>query len=330
MHQLNNRGCVLIMKGNFFEANSIFEFAVKKFGSIEPSRNRNDSSFTCSCSCYCKKDCIDPGCSTILYDNSSSCIDYLYDDESDCEEDEEKEDRMRIDNNGSLIGRMTTNSQLRASSYCGQAHQDKYHQVYSLPIVMHDDEWDSASLQEKYSILIFNTSLCNHLLGMCLLKQETLYATSSNNTNYSIKGYQYFFEVAGMLYKLALSNISTVNPSGIDQLCHVAMFNNISHVYKTLQGCDSREAYLYDILLLKAIYWWKDSNSNLNESSSTNMMDMSPPVYGSSSLRNDTTATVTESMMTTSATSATEEIIDSFLDNIFYLISASDAPASAA
>jgi hypothetical protein len=313
------------MKGNFFEANSILEFAVKKFGTIESSRNRNDSSFTCSF----KKDRIDPSCSTILY-NNSTCIDYLSDDESDCEEDEEEEDRMSFDNNGSPIGRMTINSQLRASSYCDQAHQDKYHQVYSLPIVMHDDEWDAASLQEKYNILIFNTSLCNHLLGMCILEQETLHATSRGNINYSRKGYQYFFEVAGMLYKLALSNISTLNPNGINQLCHVAMFNNISHVYKTLEGCDSREAYLYDILLLKAIYWWKDTNSNLNESSSMNIMNMSPPTYGSSSLRNGTTTTVTESMMMTSATSATEEIIDSFLDNIFYLISASDAPASAA
>jgi hypothetical protein len=318
MHQLNNRGCVLMMKGNFFEANSIFEFAVKKFGTIEPSRNRNDSSFTSSCSC--KKDC------------NSTCIDYLLDDESDCEEEEEEGDRMSYDNNdGSPIGRMTTNSQLRASSYGGQAHQNKYHQVYSLPIVMHDGEWDAASLQEKYNILLFNTSLCNHLLGMSMLKQETIHATSSNNTSYSMKGYQHFFRVAGMLYELALCNISTLNSSGINQLCHVAMFNNISHVYKTLQGCDSREAYVYDILLLKAIYWWKDSNSNLNESSSTNMMmNMSSPIYDSSSLRNDTTATVTESMMATSVTSATEEIIDSFVDNIFYLISASDTPASAA
>ena len=316
-NQLNNRGCVLIMEGTLFEANNIFEFAVKNFGTIESSRNRYDSSFTCSCSC--KNICIDPGCSTTLYDNSP-CIDYhLSDDESDCEEDEEK-----------VIRSMTTNSQLRASSYCGQANQDKYHQVYSLPIVMHDDEWDAASLQEKYNILIFNTSLCNHLLGMYLLKHETLYASSNSNTNYSIQRYQYFFEVAGMLYKSALSNTSTLNPSGIDQLCHVAMLNNISHVYKTLQGCDSREAYYYDILLLKAIYWWKDSNSNQNGSSSTNMMNMSPPIYGSSSLRNNSTATVTESMMTTSATSATEEIIDSFLDNTFYLISASDTPASAA
>ncbi|OEU20305.1 hypothetical protein FRACYDRAFT_236380 [Fragilariopsis cylindrus CCMP1102] len=294
-NQLNNRGCVLIMEGTLFEANNIFEFAVKNFGTIESSRNRIYASIQVALRHFT----ITP--------------------QGYCEEDEEK-----------LTGSMTKNSQLRASSYCGQVNQDKYHQVYSLPLVMHDDEWAASSLQEKYNILIFNTSLCNHLLGMYLLKQETIYASSSSNTNYSIQGYQYFFEVAGMLYKSALSNISTLNPSGIDQLCHVAMFNNISHVYKTLQGCDSREAYNYDILLLKAIYWWKDSNSNLNGSSSTNMMNMSPPIYGSSSLRNDSTATVTESMMTTSVTSATEESIDSFLDNIFYLISASDTPASAA
>merc|ERR1712238_378914 len=77
------------------------------------------------------------------------------------------------------------------------------------------------------------------------------------------------FHIAKNLYRLALDNIlSFVN--GVDQLCYVAMFNNMSHVLKTLQGYNSQEVYHFDMLLFKAINWWKETHSSSfmgNESS---------------------------------------------------------------
>jgi len=58
---------------------------------------------------------------------------------------------------------------------------------------------------------------------------------------------------------LTLENVlSVVNL--VNQLCYVAMFNNMSHVLKALQGYNSPEVYHFDILLLKGINWWKETN----------------------------------------------------------------------
>ena len=156
-----------------------------------------------------------------------------------------------------------------------------------------------------------------------------------------IKGPHHYFEIAGMLYSLALNNVSTLNGNGIDRLSHIAMFNNISHVYKTLQGYDSYDAYLYDILLLKAIYWLKDSSDSnyLDHSASysldSNSYELSSRTLSSSSDVTTQTMTTTTTTATTAGAGATfatdnEEIIDTFFDNVFYLISASNPPASAA
>merc|ERR1712238_524439 len=75
------------------------------------------------------------------------------------------------------------------------------------------------------------------------------------------------FAVAKSLYRLAIENVSLV--VGVDKICYVALFNNVSHTCKTLHGYHSPEAYQYDDLLLKAIFWWRDSSSTGDESSSS-------------------------------------------------------------
>merc|ERR1712238_271980 len=74
------------------------------------------------------------------------------------------------------------------------------------------------------------------------------------------------FAVAKSLYRLAIENVSLV--VGVDKICYVALFNNVSHTCKTLHGYHSPEAYQYDDLLLKAIFWWRDSSSTDDSSSS--------------------------------------------------------------
>merc|ERR1712176_555713 len=72
-------------------------------------------------------------------------------------------------------------SRLRTLNYCGQeeyhhehaltSQHHYHHQVYSLPIVMEESEWDTAPIQDKTFVLIFNTALCNHLWGMQLMQR---------------------------------------------------------------------------------------------------------------------------------------------------------------
>ena len=69
------------------------------------------------------------------------------------------------------IRRMTNSSQLRTFSYSGQQEQDQeqdspsssrpqqkqkwiHHQVYSLPIVMNEIEWERASMDDQSFVLI--------------------------------------------------------------------------------------------------------------------------------------------------------------------------------
>jgi len=264
-------------------------------------------------------------------------------------------------------------------SYCGQQQEKKqqYQQVYSLPIVMNEEEWELSSIEDKSFVLIYNTALCNHLLGMNLLVTIRDYnqdqeagkhyiksnikdygrknsrlkqnknknkraainkTTKTNNINTLSNTCERAFHVAKNLYRLALENvISFVN--GVDQLCYVAMFNNMSHVYKTLQGFNSQEASRFDLLLLKAIFWWKDTNSfkllsssSTSSATSTQSNNISLPL--SYQDQEDTTTTTTTTMPSSSGSSSNHnnasnnscyedddlEIIDSFLENVFYLV----------
>lgn len=229
---------------------------------------------------------------------------------------------------------MTSFSRLQSISYSGQQeyHQEKYgkhlhqpqhHQVYSLPIVMEETEWETAPTQDKSFVLIFNTALCNHLWGMQLM-QQYLEATANNNSANSVPSAamaQHCREtltVSKLLYKLALEN-SVSFANGVDKMCYVALYNNLSHVCKTLEGYESMEAQWCDDMLLKAIFWWRDStqqhhNSNNNNSYSPQSRNNNNNSSGDMYLDDDV------------------EIMDAFFDNVYYRIGVPEdiAPAAAA
>lgn len=229
--------------------------------------------------------------------------------------------------NRNKIPRMTSFSRLQSISYCGQQeyHEEKqqqqqqngHHQVYSLPIVMDETEWDTAPFQDKSFVLIFNTALCNHLWGMELM-QQYLDATANNNNNNGTNSVpsaamaQHCREtltVAKLLYKLALEN-SVSFANGVDKMCYVALYNNLSHVCKTLEGYDSMEAQWCDDMLLKAIFWWRDSTQQYNQ-------QQLPPTS-----RNSNDMYLDDDV----------EIIDAFFENVYYRIGVPEdiVPAAAA
>ena len=333
------------------------------------------------------------------------------------------------------LRRMTTSSQLRTLPYCGQFqhHQQnnrqqssEYHQVYSLPIVMSEYEWDTSKHQEKYVVLMFNIALCNHLHGMDLLslgmelqeqvqvpgqgqqyhqqlqqQQQQQQQQLSSSLMYMA---QQSFHTARNYYRLALSENCNIDGSFndnsvpiyvFDKFTYPAIFNNMSHVCKSLDGygynSSNGEAYGYDTLLLKSIYWLRvvvaddSSNSNSvsistsipsssssNEASNSSSLNSNSNSSDSASTTGTTTATATASipMDHSSSTSSSTpmmpmavtaddgliddhpqqqrtnigsssshfyddndaDIIDAFMENVFYLIGVSDnvVPASAA
>ena len=246
---------------------------------------------------------------------------------------------------------MTTTSQLRTFSFCGQQEQHDHddhrqhrhqlynHQVYSLPIVMNEQEWETASIEDKSFVLIFNTALCNHLWGMDLLllaqqqdpqqdPQQLLLDNKNNPLCHRA------FLIARMMYRLGLESVVSF-VHGVDKLCYVAMFNNISHVCKTLEGYNSHEAYCFDKMLLKSVFWLKDSSSSETTTTTTTTATAAATI---------TTTTVSSSGRRISVNNSNDvttnnryddddlEIIDAFLGNIFYLIGVPQeiVPAAAA
>lgn len=176
-----------------------------------------------------------------------------------------------------------------------------------MPIVVDDTEWESASSDDRSFVLVFNSALSNHLLGMQLLPAI---GTKCNRGP---------FEIAKALYLLALETLwNTGNSSGFnggqirsaDKLCVPAIFNNLSHVSKILDGYDSEESSVYDSVLLKSVLWWIDGNFSVYAASSSS--------FNSSDLRR--------------ASDGDTEVIEAFLDTVFYLVGApeSTAPAAAA
>ena len=355
---LNNRGCVNVTMGNYPEANRLFELALHQQMAITQSATVSSSSPTPTppCSSLDQRNTVDddaPSHYAIHRINSSSDYedDYDYDDDisldSDiddrsCESDSDMTDDDDLDDfevydpsnyrGAHRIQRMTTSSKLPISSFCGQ-NSHMHHEVYCLPIVMDDMEWESASIDDKTFVLIFNTAVCNHLWGMYFQQQEE----EEQQHHHKQQGHdddneddqsKRAFLAAHQLYRLALSNGNKVgrstpnetgNPavcssSSIDyQLCLVAVLNNLSHISKTLVGTDSYEAHQFDRMLLKAIFWWRDSRDQRRASPAWIDSNDLTTNYGIYDYEDGDT-----------------EIIDLFLEYVFYQIGVSEAVAPAA
>jgi len=257
------------------------------------------------------------------------------------------------------IPRITTASRLRTLNYCGQeeyhhehglvSQHHYHHQVYSLPIVMEESEWDTAPVQDKTFVLIFNTALCNHLWGMQLMQQYIAATTSplgaSNGEAVAAlaEHCRETLTIAKLLYKLALEN-SVSFANGVDKMCYVALYNNLSHVLKTLEGYDSAEAQWCDDMLLKAIFWWRDSTNHHtshhgSSSSGHYHASGSSGRSGNSSSSHHNLSTGSHSYGNSNSNSLSDmyldddaEIIDAFLENVYYRVGVPEniVPAAAA
>ncbi len=343
---------MVLSKGNYSEANKLFDSALM-IHKDQTERGSSSASFayeTSTSQLLPQHECYD-GCDSSSHDFSEGDLDDEYDDlgEMDWDNNAKDEDRATtsIDSQlrseeeinistihpsktqkSSKIPRMTSYSRLQSIPYSGQQayHEERYgqerpqhHQVYSLPIVMEETEWDTAPTQDKSFVLIFNTALCNHLWGMQLM-QQYLTATSGDNANNHLpteamaQHCRETLTVAKLLYKLALEN-SVSFANGVDKMCYVALYNNLSHVCKTIEGYESMEAQWCDDMLLKAIFWWRDSTQQYNNNS--NNLQMQNRNNNSSSdiyLDDDV------------------EIMDAFFDNVYYRMGVPEeiAPAAAA
>ena len=224
------------------------------------------------------------------------------------------------------IRRMSTSSLLPIVPFCGhhqfcreqQQHRSDectrrnthnfhhYHEVYCLPIVMDEADWRSASIDDKSFVLIFNTAICNHLWGMHFQRQQ----------QQSCKQSERAFLVANKLYRLALDNARMhdhLTPNIINyRLCIVAILNSLSHVAKTLKGPFSLEGHMFDQMILKAIFWWRDLQEQERQESQQQRQQRLHEIDNDVYEEDDT------------------DIIDSFLDNVFYLIGVPEEIASAA
>ena len=322
IQQLNNKACVLVAMGDFDKANQLLGLALENHKrDVEDCQQMDTSDF----------DYID----ATLYDNSSLSSPALYDDNEyehgdedmdstsndtfdyyyDCPRDQEQAAPIMCSTNseyGNSTSKMTPCTHIRNVPCAG--HQDptsasrhNFHKVYSMPIVMDDSEWEIASPDDRSFVLVFNSAMSNHLWGMKLL---SLMGTECNRTP---------FETAKALYLLALETLwNTGNTAGfnggrirsVDKLCVPAIFNNLSHASKVLEGYSSQESSVYDSVLLKSVFWWIDGNSSVYASSSSS--------FNSSDLRR--------------ASDGDNEVIEAYLDTVFYLLGAPESivPAAAA
>jgi len=260
----------------------------------------------------------------------------------------------------------------------GDQHQQQQrnHQVYCRPIVVDKFVWETAPSKDKSFVLIFNTALCNHLWGMRLMEECALLSATIRTTaeaaavasaaprgqphhhNYEqaasaaalsdLTGHCYeTFSVAKILYRLALEN-SVSFSHGVDKLSYVALYNNLSHLCKSLEGCEtagdsssSEEALWCDEMLLKAVFWWRDSKATTTTATSNNNSISNSNYHqalahhggrlGNSSSNSNNNFTGTEARHCHNDEDD-EEIIDAFLDNVFYRIGVTEkiAPAAAA
>ncbi len=354
VQQLSNRGCVNLAMGNFAEANSLFESAIKRHQVItehvsslcNPCNHScyNSLNATSRCACHLNSE-IDEGSETFDFDTED------YNDASESSEDMEADDENWKYHESSMpvheiptgrysgivttsisaprphIRRMTTSSNARTSVFCGQHHIEsrprrrhgrtsskasdtQYREVYCLPMVMEDLEWESISLDDKTFVLIFNSAMCNHLWGMHFEEQEH---RQGNRKHDGDRQSLSAFAIADTLYRLALSNavgrdLRNCSSDGSRtqfQLCLLAVLNNLCHISYSLNGSTSCEALHFDRTLLKAIFWYRDSKEHRR----------SPLLSDHSDYEDDD-----------------DEIVGLFLDYVFYLIGTAESllPAAAA
>ena len=345
MHELNNRACVLMSsRGQYSEASKIFERALLIHREhIEKSSSLPSVSTPPLSHAHSDLDFSEEGLSE--FDDDFSEMDWDGKDndwygnasvDSQLNDSHTNSSNINIDINSPSpptlskrnigVPRMTDFSRLQAISYCGQprGQHSCMHQVYILPIVMEATEWDTAPIQDKTFVLVFNTALCNHLWGMQMIKQYIVAstvtdakasATSSINAAAIVKFCQETLTVAKLLYKLALEN-SVSFSNGVSKMCYVALYNNLSHVVKTLDGDESAGAEWCDDMLLKAIFWWREQDSTYRQHQL--------PIRNNSSSSHH--------LATDRYLDEDVEVIDAFLDNVFYRVGVSEyiVPAAAA
>lgn len=325
VQDLNNKACVLVSMGEFAEANHLLCLALEKHKRyIEDCHHMDVSDFDDH------GDLLDE---VSVFSHASYHNDYEYGDDGmdsssndsfDYYFDYPRDQERRVTNtlpsvpvigfaaSGCRIAKMTRCSHVHnVSQICQQDSRlplrQTYHKIYSLPIVMDDTEWESSSPDNRSFVLVFNSAISNHLWGLKLL--------SLMGTEYN-KGP---FETAKALYLLALETLwSTGNSTGfqggrirsVDKLCVPAIFNNLSHASKLLNGYASQESSIYDKVLLKSVFWWIDGNSSVYDTSSSSLhsMDLRRGEDGDA------------------------EVVEAFLDTVFHLIGApeSGVPAAAA
>lgn len=371
VHDLNNRGCVSVINGNYSAASDLFELALKKYREFSETGSPSSppkpftaspmSSSCSSCLCCCKwkrtvlvedVDLLNSGRNNVH--DLCGLSEHSFDNDTDID-DNDSDDGNSIDTREFRIQRITTTSQLRTISFPGQdqeEHQWKqkerqgearvnhrlYHQVYRLPIVMSEQEWMTASVKDISFVLYFNTALCHHLWGMDLLEKVTG-RQGTRPQHESSNGHQLLllnhlchrcFSIARSMYKFAMSILFSFI-HGVDEIYYASIFNNMSHVCKTLDGYDSQDAHLYDRQLLKSVYWWKYSRERETPTYSPpqtfgqtaqNSSSVANPITPAVGLRSNSASTSDVAIANDRYYEDDFEIIDAFLENVFYLICA--------
>jgi len=312
IQELNNKACVLVTIGDFAKANQLLGLALEKHKRAVEGGNIHIAEPVLEDDTFLEE--MDSSASSIDYDyeeddmdtSSNDSRDFFY----DCPRDQEpRSSKITPISEQFSSSKMTTCTQVYNIHDAGQESGAKrsYHKVYALPIVMDDSEWENASPDDRSFVLVFNSALSNHLWGMELLSLMGPKCSKGP------------FDTAKALYLLALETLwNTGNSAGfnggrirsVDKLCVPAIFNNLSHASKVLDGHGSRESAIYDSVLLKSVFWWIDGNSSVYAASSSSL--------SSPDLR--------------SASDGDAEVIEAFLDTVFYLVCTpeSTAPAAAA
>lgn len=333
VRNLNNQASVLVSNGDFSKARIFYEdaltshmqMACDQFG-VSNTRIHTSNTATCTTSnCAVNNEGVADSDDDIIYEDAtmaSNVSNHVF------------SSKLNLK---TRHHRISSFSQLKTPSYCGQgvdrpSNKWMHHQIYCMPIVMNPTEWEMTPTEMRSFVLIFNSALCNHLQGMELISQH--------QPDPDIEA---SFRIAKVLYELALKALADAHSMGMsglplrrfERLCCPSIFNNLSHVCKTLQGENSHEALYYDTSLLKAVYWVIDSSCPNNEMISN---ESSPAPLASTSDFIATSNGVVDAGNSSNGSNTIHysgdeaEIIDAFLENVFYLIGASDSmvPAAAA
>ena len=307
VQSLNNRASVQVSIGNFSRASHIYHVAL---GILMEVAQRSD-------------DTSKQGTMSISIELANAAMEVM----DDCDDYFEDPEACWTQN----LSRLSRSSRLKTSSYGGQGiHRPSekwmHHQIYSLPIVMEDSEWTRAPTQVCSFVLIFNSALCSHLRGMELLSQRQC-CTSNDHCE--------AFETAKTLYELALNALSDAQSMtqtslfllGVDKLCFPAVFNNLSHVCKTLYGSSCSEGRHYDVLLLKTVYWLLSTTKDQArlQDPSQRSQDVSMGDAPTTASLPNATNVERRSAGSPVYDEGEEEILDAFLENVFYLIGAPES-----